>query len=210
LTVSTSYSQTFEGWITYKLELMNPSPQMIPDSSWKQVVKESLGERGYMIQKYYYKKDKYMSEIDAGKKTGFQLYNTKDKLLYAWQVNSDTAVTIDSRQIKDSFVEIIDNPETETILGIACKSITVKSKMGQMKIWYNSDYFKMDAALYAGHLYGHWEPILKKIKCLPLKIEQKGFPARIIQTATAFKEEPVDDNKFTLPKFKTVLANPVQ
>ena len=208
-TVSISYGQTFEGWITYKMEALNPNPKMIPDSTWQKGIKEQFGERGHIIQKYFYKKDKYISEMDAGKETGFQAYNTKDKLLYSWQLDSDTAITVDSKKYLDELVEIKDSEAVDTIMGISCKSIIVKSKMGQMTLWYNSDYFKMDASLYKGHKYGHWEQILKKIGCLPLKMEQKGFMTHIVQTATDFKEEPINDNQFTIPKFKTIIENPV-
>lgn len=205
MTVSISYGQTFEGWITYKMEALNPNPKMIPDSSWQKGIKEQFGERGHIIQKYFYKEDKYISEIDAGKEIGFQAYCIKAKLLYSWQLNSDTAITVDSRNYEDELVEITDNESVDTILGIPCKSITLESKMGQMTLWYNRDYFKMDASLYKGHKYGHWEQILKKIGCLPLRMEQKGFMTHIVQTATDFKEESINDNKFTIPKFQTLL-----
>lgn len=208
-TVSISYGQTFEGWITYKMEALNPNTKMIPDSTWQKGIKEQFGERGHIIQKYFYKKYKYISEMDAGKETGFQAYNSKDKLLYSWQLNSDTAITVDSRKYMDELVEINDSAAVDTIMGIPCKSIIVKSKMGQMTLWYNSDYFKMDASLYKGHKYGHWEQILKKIGCLPLKMEQKGFMTHIVQTAIDFKEVPINDNQFTIPKFMTIIENPV-
>ena len=78
-----------------------------------------------------------------------------------------------------------------------------------MTLWYNSDYFTMDAAMYKGHKYGHWEQILKKIGCLPLKMEQEGFMTHIVQTAIDFKEESISDNQFSIPKFKTIIENPV-
>lgn len=207
-TVSVTYGQSFEGWITYKLEALNPDPKMIPDSSWQKGIKQQFGERGHILQKYYYKKDKYISEMDAGKETGFQAYNNNDKLLYSWQLNSDTAITVDSRKYLDEIVEISENESVDTIIGIPCKSISVKSKMGQMILWYNKDYFKMDASFYKDHKYGHWEQILLKINCLPLKMEQKGFMTHIVQTALDFKEELISDNRFSIPQFKTIIESP--
>lgn len=211
LAVSTifSFGQTFEGWITFKMEALNPNPAMIPDSLWQKGIQKQFGEKGYMLQKYFYRKGKYASEIEAGAASGFQVYNTKDKLLYSWQSGSDTAITVDSRKNLDELVEITEAEELDTILGIPCRSVHLKSKMGEMTLWYNSDHFKMDAAHYKGHKYGHWEEILKKIGCLPLKMEQKGFMAHIVQTALEFKEEPVSDDRFSIPKFKTVIANPI-
>lgn len=206
--VSITNAQSFEGWITYKMEAENPMPTLIPDSTWQRSIKEQFGERGYIIQKYYYKNDNYISEIDAGKETGYQAYNIKDKLIYSWQINSDTALTIDSRKNKDELIGIIESSAVDTILGISCKSILVKSKMGEMTLWYNSDYFKMDATLFKGHQYGHWQQILDKIKCLPLKMEQKGYLTQIVQIATDYKEEPIKDSQFEIPKFKSIIENP--
>lgn len=205
----TSYGQSFEGSITYKMEALNPNPEMIPDSTWQEGIKSQFGERGYMLQKYFYKGGNYVSEIDAGKEKGYQAFNSKDGLLYSWQEKSDTAITVSSKKYMDELVEIVDSEETDTILGISCKSVVVKSKMGQMTLWYNSDYFKMDSNHYEGHIYGHWESILKKIGCLPLKMEQKGFMTHVVQTAIKYEETSIDDKKFEIPKFKELIENPV-
>ncbi len=209
LTTSISFGQTFEGWITYKLEALNPNSEIISDSLFNEIIKEQFGVRGYMIQKYYYKNEKYISEVEVGQQTGYQGYNSKDKLIYAWQVNSDTTITLDSRKSMDEFVEILENDNRDTILRIPCKSVLVKSKLGQMILWYNDDYLKMDVTKFKGHKYGHWEQILGRIKCLPLKMEQKGFMSHVVQTALEYKEEKVDDNKFNIPKFKTIINNPI-
>ncbi|RZK12247.1 MAG: hypothetical protein EOO46_03850 [Flavobacterium sp.] len=209
LTCSLSFGQNFEGWIHYKLEALNPNPEMIPDSTWQQGIRQQFGEKGYIVQKYFYKKDRYLSQMEIGTQKGFQAFNPKDKLLYSWEMNSDTAVTIDSRIYIDTFKEIIESDKTATILGIPCKSIIVKSTMGEMTLWYNSDYFKMDATLFKGHKYGHWYEILKKIGCLPLKMEQKGFMSHTVQTIMEYKAEPLDDTLFAIPKFKELIKNPV-
>lgn len=206
---SAGCAQSFEGSITYKVEALNPNPKMIPDSTWQRVVQQQFGAQGYMVQKYYYKGSNYLSEIDGGKQKGYQLFNPKDKLLYSWQNNSDTAITVDSQKYMDKIEEIKKLDVSETILGIPCTAIVIKSTLGEMKLWYNAQYFKMDTNLFKGHVYGHWEAIVKTLGCLPLKVEQKGFMAHIIQTATAYKEEAVDDARFILPAFNTIIANPV-
>lgn len=205
----TTYAQNFEGTITYKVEAYNPMPDMVTEEQWQELIKEQFGQRGYMIQKYSYKQDKYLSSIDAGMHHGFQAYNPKDKLLYSWQANSDTATTVNSKKYLDEFVSITPKDTVATIMNISCQAIIVKSKMGSMTVYYNSDYLKMDANLYKGHLYGHWEQILKHTGCLPLKVETQGFMTKIVQTATEFKQESISDDRFTIPKFKTVIANPV-
>ncbi|MGB1040690.1 MAG: hypothetical protein ACPGVD_07445, partial [Flavobacteriales bacterium] len=163
----TYFSQTFEGTITYKMEALNPMPERIADSIWQKAIKKQFGENGYMLQKYFYKKGNYVSEINTGLQKGFQAFNPKDGLMYSWKKNSDTATTLNSKTYSDKVVEIIDSKETDTILGIPCKSIIIKSQLGEMILWFNSKHFKMDAKFYKGHKYGHWEEILKKTGCLP-------------------------------------------
>lgn len=206
---STSFSQSFEGWILFKMEMNNPNPKLIPDSTWQKLAKEQFGQRGYATQKYYYKNDQYISEIETAKGKGYQAYSPKDKLLYSWQMNSDTAITVDSRKYMDELVEFVDGTDTETILGIPCKTIVLKSKLGEMKLWYNSNFLKVDPKLFKDHKYGHWAQIIGKIKCLPLKVEQKAFMAYVVQTAIEYKSEPVSDSQFALPTFSFVMASPI-
>lgn len=205
LNCTVAYSQTFEGWITYRKDFLNPNPKMFADSLWKKTIKKKYGERGYILQKNFYKRGKYSSEIDAVTENGFQVFNQNDKLLYAWKANSDTVVTINTKKSMYDLIEISSNTALDTILNIPCKSIIVKKALGQTIIWYNNEILKVDAKLYKGHKYGHWEQILAKIGCLPLKIEENGY---IIQTAIEYKEEQVDENKFVIPKFKTKIENP--
>lgn len=202
-------SQSFEGSITYKLTADNPNPEMVSDSMWQSILKQQFGERGYMVQRYFYKESNYVSEIDAGTEMGYQAYNPKDGLLYSWQKGSDEAITLNSKKYLDKFVEILEHTELDTILGIPCKSIVVKSSLGSMTIWYNSDHFKMDAKFYEGHIYGHWEHILKKIGCLPIKMKQEGFMGKITLEATDFKKEELSESRFVIPDFKEVSANPM-
>lgn len=204
-----SFGQSFEGWINYKKESLNPNPAMIPDSIWQQVKKNSSGERGYDTHKYYYKNEKYMSEVETSKAKYIQAYNDNNKFLYLWQPNTDTVITFDSKRYMDEFVEIIDSKITDTILGIPCKSIILKSLMGEITLWYNEEYLKMDANLYSGHKFMHLDQILKKIGCLPLKMEQTGFMIHIVQTAIEFKEESISDSQFDIPTFKTILMSPI-
>jgi hypothetical protein len=208
-TSATSFGQIFEGWITYKMEMGSPNTAMFPDSVWQQMLEEQLGERGYGLQKCYYKKDKYRTEIDAGKDQGIQIFNPKNHLLYSWELDGDTATTIDTRKYVDKFKEFLASDLTDTIMGIPCKSIILKSSMGKMTVWYNSDYLKIAPATYKNHEYGHWAKILEKTGCLPLKIEQNVFMIKMTQTAIEYKETPLNDKLFELPKFKKVLANPI-
>ncbi len=201
--------QNFEGSITYKIEAQNPNPEMITDSMWQQGMKEQFGERGHMLKTTYYKGANYLSEIDAGLSNGIQAFNPKDGLIYSWQTGTDSAISLDSKKSLDAFESITPVEGTETILGIECKGVLLKSKLGQMTLWYNPEHFALEADLYKGHIYGHWEQILGELGCLPIKIEQQGFAGHVVMTALSFKEEKLNDEKFEIPTFKEVSPSPM-
>lgn len=206
--ISVTQAQNFEGYVTYKIEMKNPYPDKITDEQFKEMLKGQFGEQGYGTQTTYYKGNQYATAMTMGSESGFQTYNPEDGLLYAWQEGTKDAVTVNSKKYMDQVQSVTETNETATIMGIACKQIVIKSAFGETKVWYNSDYFKMDAALYKGHVYGHWEAILTKTGCLPVKIEMGGMAPAIL-TLMDHKEETVPDSKFTLPEFDTVTANPM-
>lgn len=150
-----------------------------------------------------------MFESLIGEQSGFTVLNNEDGLLYSWGKGTDNAVTLDTKKYMDEFVEIIESEEVETILDIECSIMTVKSKFGETKIWYNKDHFKMNPKLYEEHKFSHWNEILKITGCLPLKIEKSGLMGNISQTILEFKAETVEGSVFELPEFKEVTANPM-
>lgn len=198
---STVRGQSFEGWITYRMEMLNPMPKMIPDSVWNVKIEEQFGEEGFMLQKYYYKNEFYKSVFEQDGKKSFQLYNPEDGNIYMWDEGAGTALKTDTRESLDEFVDITDVDGTIEVLGIECRGIKLKSKMSEMTLWFNEDHFQMDPKLYEGHLYGHWEQIMKATGCLPLKMETTGPMFHIIQTAVDFEEAEIPINEFRMPEF---------
>ena len=205
---SVSAAQTFEGWISYKIEPLNPSPELIEDSTWKAIVNEKIGEIGFITHKYYYSNGKYISEIIAGSEAGYKAYNPNDSLIYSWKKNSDTAISVNSKMYLDEFIRISDYGSTDTILGIPCISVLVKSKLGEMIIWYNKDFFKLDKQYFTDHKYGHWNEIIKRLECLPLKIQQYGVKPFHLQTAIGYSTRKLDDRVFEIPEFKAIIQRP--
>lgn len=196
------FSQGFEGWVSYKIELLNPLPELFSESDWEKQVKENLGERGYMIKKYYIKNGKYLEDVDAGLETGFQLFNPKDNSLNAWQTGGDELYTSSASESAEEFIRIEESEDKDTILGIPCKSIVLYFTLGEMQIWYNSEHFKIDPAPFKEHKFEHWDQIFNKIGCRPLKIHRR-FPNPVyIQTMMEYKAEQIPDEKFILPEFE--------
>ena len=111
-------SQTFEGFVSYKITALNPMPTEIDDSTWNATIREQFGEEGSMSQKYFYKGKNYTSFIKAGTEKGRQTYNPNDKFLYTWQEGTEEAIKMNTQNSSlDAFNKIEKLSETKTILG---------------------------------------------------------------------------------------------
>lgn len=204
LFIKLSFSQNFEGQVTYKTTVENPNPQMLSDSIFKeQIVKPVFGEQGYMIQKYFYKGDRFMSEISTGLENGFEVYLPEQNKVYAWKAQSKEATVKKTNEHSeiDSFVEFIDTKEIDTILNIPCKKVLLISKMGTTELWYNSDYLKINSTDYSDFKLEHKNLIYQKYGCLPFRIKAFTFTIEIIE----FKEEKVLASIFKIPEFDTII-----
>lgn len=197
-------AQSFEGTITYKLEMINPYPDRIADTIWQAKQQEQYGEKAYAEQKYFYKENKYRSEIENEFEKKIEVLQPDENLIYYWEASEDTAVTKKSNFNYDDFFEITDTEDVDTVLNIACKSIILKSKFQKMKIWYNPDYLQVKPELFKYHLHNHLKQIFAKIKCLPLKIEKYGTMGKLVQTATAFNAVPIGNELFIIPDFEKI------
>ncbi len=197
-----TFSQNFEGQITYKTTIGNPNNGMFTDSIFKEkIIKGVFGEQGFMLQKYFYKGNKYMSEISSGLENGFEVYIPEKKKIYAWKANSKEAVVkkTDEHPEIDAFVKFIDTKEIDTILKLPCKKILIKSKMGTAEFWYNSDYLKVNAKDYAEFKLDHKHLIYEKYGCLPFRIRIGQLNIEVVD----FKSLEVPIEKFELPEFES-------
>lgn len=211
ITIATTFSvcgQSYQGWIDYKLEMKNPMPDKMSDAIWNQKMAERFSGATHFSQKYFYENESYMSETKMGNTINYQLYVPKEGLIYSWIKDADMATTLDSKKYSDAIKEIKYSDETEEILGITCKKITIISEMAETSYWYNSDYLKIDPTFFIGHKYGHYEALIEKTKSLPLKIEVKQFMLHMVCTAQMYEQTKLEANQFTLPKFKEVIPSP--
>lgn len=198
-------AQHTEGWIKYKIDFKSPFPDLLSDEKYSEIVAQEMGNINNLSQMYYFTPEQYFSKITLDKKNEFLLYDIKSKNVFSWEENSKTASVFDSRKTDDEFKSIIEIPTIDTIMGIPCKSIVVKSSENYIVAWYNEDYFPIDPALYSHHEYGYYNHILNKTKCIPIKYDIKGPLMHIVQTIVDYKLEPVDPALFIVPKFKKTL-----
>ena len=202
LFTSLTFSQSFEGQVTYKTTMENPNPGMFTDSVFKEkILKPVFGEQGFMLQKYFYKGNRFMSEISTGLENGFELYSPEKKKIYAWKENSKEAVVrkTNEHHEMDAFIEFIETEEIDSILNIPCKKILVKSKMGTAELWYNSDFLKINPKDYSEFKLDHKNLIFQKFGCLPFRIRMGKLNIEIID----FESMEVSNEKFDLPKFES-------
>lgn len=206
-TMFSVYSQSFEGVVKYKIQFLNPDPNKVTQASLDAQTLPSVGEAGYALLKYYYKGNYYKSESIEGNVESFQLYDPINKLVYDWQKNSNQASTDDTTISDNEILGIKYLTGKETVIGIACNMLVISTNEETIKLWYNDKYLKMDATLYSDHKSGNLDFILKKIGCIPLKMEQKGNMTHVVQTVLEIIPQNVDNSVFVLPTFSSVTSN---
>jgi hypothetical protein len=197
----------FEGYIIYKNEPQNPSPTTISDTLFQKIIKQSLGGQNYVLQKYIYKEDNYLSEMSMGKSKTYQLYTPVQKRVYTWQEDKDTASYTLSEKYSDKIQSIKSLDGEEIVLGVKCKKLQIISTTTTTTYWYNSDTYKIDYRLYQTHNYGFWNEFLKIAGALPLKFQVKTKTYDILTTATEVKETKIMKNVFDIPKFKGLVQD---
>lgn len=202
--INFSFGQSFEGQITYKTTVENPNPELVSDSIFKEkILKPVFGERGYMLQKYFYKGNRFMSEISTGLEDGFEVYDPEQNKTYAWKTGSKEVVVrkTDKHSEMDAFVEFINTKEIDTILNIPCKKVLLKSKMGTTELWFNEDYLKVNYEDYSDYKLEHKNIIFQTYGCLPFRAKTLNFTIEIVE----FNEESVSEDQFVIPEFDTII-----
>jgi len=165
-------SESFEGYVTYKITSVKPDG--IPQEQWDEKLKEIMGDQGYFLKKNYYRPNQFTSDINSGLEEGFEVYNPSDSLHYSWQVNADTVYT--QNHNKESFITIKDFIELDTVAtinDISCKAMKVKFTIGQVIVWYNPEIIKISGNDYKGTSFE--KEIIAKINTLPVKAEVGGI-----------------------------------
>ena len=209
LALMVTHAQDFEGYIVYKVEPTFQLSGIMDKQLWDSMMVDMFGPDKSFIKKYYYKAGKYMSAINTLNESGYELYNQTDSLVYGWQKHSDTAITKNLTKTIDQFISLTENKGIDTILGIPCKSITLKTFFGTSTFWYNPSWFQINASHFESHIYGSLNRVFKHMNCLPVKIETVGREGPNIQTAISYKQEKIPDSLFILPGFKVINPHPI-
>lgn len=201
----TASAQNSEGWIIYKIELKNPFPMMISDENFKHLMTQEVGNLDNLYQKYFFTPDQYAHHLNFDKKIEYTVYDKTSQNVYSWEKDSKTAQVYDSKRSDDKILKLSKNNNIDTIMGIPCKSITLKTQDTYQTIWYNEDFLPIDPVAYQHHQFGAYNEILEITKSLPIKIDMKSLMTHMVMTLTEYQLEQLDPTLFNIPKFKKTL-----
>ncbi len=198
------FSQNFEGTLIYTNDVE------ISEKFSKQfgLTKEKLIDTGKFFEETFttYKNGNYMSTPNNGKVKTIYLSSRNEIITLDKKVDLISVIKagVDMETKLKHKQPVIKVEETnETILNIECSKVIVEWETGTYEYYYNSDYLKMDSALYSNHRYDMWSEYLKISNALPLKIVKSvGEMMTISMTLKQIKEHPVNDKVFKLPKLK--------
>ncbi|NQY30077.1 MAG: DUF4412 domain-containing protein [Flavobacteriaceae bacterium] len=184
----TTFSQNFEGKITYQNSFVSKMPNL-EDEQFTSM----MGSQN----EFYIKEDNYKSMTD-GTYYQWQLYINKDNKLYSKFANSKTILWNDSQINNDSIITIALNKNVIDILGYNCDEIILTCESGIQKYYFTSK-LAMSSELFKNHKYGNWYGYLKESNSLPLKmiIDNQQFTMESI--AIEVKSMKLEDTYFQLP-----------
>lgn len=205
LLVTSVTAQETEGWIKYKVSFKSPMPQLVSHEDYLILLAQEMGDLSNSHTMYYFTPNQYASEMVLGKNVEYLTYDASTKKVYNWEKNSKTAKLFDTKVPEDDLIDIIQNPGIDTILGIPCKSIIIKTSDTYQIAWYNEEYFPIDPEVYKDHQFGHYADLLRITKSIPVKYEIKNSMMHFIQTIEEYHIGPNDPSIFEVPKFKKLL-----
>ena len=110
---------------------------------------------------------------------------------------------IDATVDDDPIISHTIEKEVETILGVKCDLLTIVSKEGVSKYYYNKKY-PMAPGSFNKHKYGQWKFYHEKTNAIPLKSITEDNEIYFEQTAKEIKEIEIDDSEFTLPNLPRI------
>jgi hypothetical protein len=187
LNYSHTFSQSFEGELTYEVTYISKSSNV------------ASNQLNYLMgteQLYSIKKGNYKSVFN-GFFMKMQIYRNDENRNYSLTAKSDTLYYEDYSKNKDKALSYEIKKNQDTIMGIPCDLIIVKSEKSKTLFYFNSDY-KVNSELFKKHNYGNWYYIISKTEALPLKtvIETEQF----IMTSIATEVTPMklNDNVFEI------------
>lgn len=184
-------SAQFKGTVTY----LNTYQSKIEGASDAQL------ESYFGKKRFFYIQDDFYKSITHGEKETLELYRGDTNRTYYKEEGNDTVYWVNAI---NEYVKVIDyavEPSSETVLGVKCKKLTVKTSIGDFIYYFSEKKYPIAPASYKDHNYSHWGLYTSIAKAVPLKIiyDYKGL-ATVISTAVEIKEGALDSSVFKVPE----------
>ena len=184
--------KTFEGRIIYDFIFKDKTGEMSDEEC-----KSMFGDE----QIYVIKNEKYKSNMNGmigitqvyiGGDTIYNIYQGMDQIFW----NDATTDT-------DEIIDYSLSENVMTVAGIQCDLLTINSKKGVSKYYFNKEY-KVDPQYYSKHKFGFWSFCIEKTGALPIKSITDTQAFYIETTAKQVKEVLIDDKEFFIPNYPRV------
>lgn len=199
MSITENYAQYFMGKVKYRVEPRNPNPALMSDEEYRKKNPNLSAHYETMV----FKDNKY--KYTNGNK--IELFDPATARVYNYNLNSDTCLYQDANFSSDNMVDLKASPETDSVLGYKCEAITIKTMWGKTTYFFNRNQFKVDPTKFSNHNYKNLSAYFREAKVIPLKIVVKTAFNCNVYTATAIKEEFIDDIDFKVPNFKYPIKN---
>jgi hypothetical protein len=180
-------SQSFDGLIRYSNNY---------DSKDNNISSEQFNYLLGTKQIFAIKSGNYKSVFN-GKFIKLQIYRSDENRNYSLTAKSDTLYYEDYSKNIDKALSYEIKKNQDTILGVPCDLIIVKSLNSTTSIYFNSKY-SVDPEVYKNHKYGNWHYIISKTKSLPLKIINETDKFIMTSGATEIIPMKLEDNVFEI------------
>jgi hypothetical protein len=181
------HGQPFEGEIVYANSYTSKSPGLTDDR-----LRALLGDR----QEYYIKGSKYRSVTNGGI-VELQVYDPQTNRVYNQRPGNDTLYWIDAAANPDVVVSWAIRRNADTVLGIPCDQIVIKTNNGSQTVCYSSRY-RVDTVGFRRHRFGNWDLVTSKCGAMPLKSIVENGQFRMESVATAIKPMVLADSVFAI------------
>jgi hypothetical protein len=203
LSVIFCHSQSFQGSILYYQDFELPK-SFLDMGITKEVMLKKMNSDGQWFDsvKISYKQGNYYSIGNNVKKT-LKIYKADVNKSYNFDgdicaVQDAIDLDLDGSPDKPQVIEDIEG--TLTVMGLPCKGIRMKWKLGSVEYYYHPQQAAVDPALFAKHSSDGFAEFVKRSKCLPMKIVKNAMGMLISQTAVQVKPEEVSASLFKIPE----------
>jgi hypothetical protein len=187
LMAAVCHGQPFEGEIVYKNSYTSKLPGLSDDR-----LRELIGDR----QEYYIKGSRYRSVTNGGIIV-LQVYEPQANRVYNQRPGNDTLYWVDAAANPDVVVSWTIRRNADTILGVPCDLLSIKTNNGSQLVYYSARY-GADTVGFKRHRFGNWDLVTSKCGALPLKSIVDNGQFRMVSVATEIKPMVLADALFAI------------